>query len=92
MGGYKLIDLHDVSIPVNGASVTISGAHEAIEHNYRKATMLTNLVINDVEASDRWANFRPTSNGFIALIGFNDEYLHLMLQVTQDDEVSIFEQ
>lgn len=90
--GFITIDLKDTSITIGGAPVKIVGIHERIEGNHRRATLITGLVLDGVECSDRWVNFRPTSHGFVGLIGFNDSYLHLMLNINADDEVSVFEE
>lgn len=92
MGGYVLIDLKDVNITVNGSAVKIEGAYEAIEGNNRKATMITRLTLDNIECSDRWVNFRPLPTGYVGLIGFNSDYLHLMLEVNSDDMVKVFEE
>ena len=91
-GGYKLINMKNVNVTVGGSAVKIDGIYDSIEHNYRKPTIVTGLVIDSNERSDRWVNFRPSSDGgFSCEIGFNDSYVHLVMTVTSEDMVNIIE-
>lgn len=49
-GGYKIVDFHNTNL-VTGAEtpVTISGVYSEIENNYRKAILISGLVIDGVE-------------------------------------------
>lgn len=91
-GGYKLVNLNDINITVDGDEVEVTGVYDAIENNYRKPIIVGGLVIGGVECSNRFVNFRPTSNGLVGLIGFDDSYAHLMIKITSDDKVTIFTQ
>lgn len=91
-GGYMQLDLNDTNLTIGGNGIKIKGTYAKIEGNYRKAIMLTGLVLDGVECSDRWLNFRLLNGAYTALIGFNDTYLHLMLKIEEDDTVSIFEE
>lgn len=53
MGGYKIINFHNTAI-TTGTPVTISGVYEALENNYRKAIMLSGIVIDNVEYADAY--------------------------------------
>lgn len=52
-GGYVMIDFKDIDITT--APKKIDGVYNKIENSYRKAIMLTNLVINGVEKNDAFA-------------------------------------
>lgn len=49
-GGYKIIDFKDVSL--TSTRVEINGVKEALEDNYGKVVLLTNVVLNNVEMDD----------------------------------------
>lgn len=89
-GGYKLIDLQDVDITIDGDGVNIPGTFDSIERNWRKPCVVTGLTMDGVERADRWVNFRYLDNAFVGIIGFNDSYIHLMLRITSDDMVTVF--
>ena len=91
-GGYKIIDLHDVNLVVDGSPVKIPGVYEAIESNYRKATILSGMTLNGVERPDRWVNFGTGSDGaFHASIGLDTDAMILYITVTNEDMVSLTE-
>lgn len=50
MGGYKIINLNNINITADGATVT--GVYESLENNYRKALLLSGVVIENVEYAD----------------------------------------
>lgn len=90
-GGYKLIDFKNKSIAVNGGTTTIDGVFESIEANHRKPTIITGLVLDGVERSDRYINFRVTNGNYCGVIGLNDEYVHLIVTITPENTVSVAE-
>lgn len=92
MGGYKLIDLHDVNLVVGAEAVKIPGVYAAIEGNYRKATILTHMTLAGVERPDRWVNFGTGEDGaFHASIGLDTDAMILYITVTSEDMVSLTE-
>ena len=52
-GGYKIIDLEDKNITLEG-QVTIKGIHEKIEANYRKAYLLSGIKLDGSEIQDQF--------------------------------------
>lgn len=50
-GGYKLIDLNGHAI-TTGEAATVKGIYESVEGNYHKMTIVTGLVLDNVEHND----------------------------------------
>ena len=64
-GGYKIIDFHNTNLVTGAESpVTISGIYASIENNYRKALMLTGLVIDGVEKANTFAESTHAENSY----------------------------
>lgn len=63
-GGYRIIDFKDINMTVGGAGVTIPGIFEAVKNIYRKATMLSGLVIGGVEYPDQYGVFKLAGSDY----------------------------
>lgn len=87
-GGYKLIDFKETNIDLNKATF-IKGVYDAIEHSYRKPTIITGLVIGNVEKGDTIVNFEHTENGYNGLLGITANNKVLFITITDDDDVTI---
>lgn len=88
-GGYKLIDFKETNITLNEIS-TIKGVYEAIENNYRKPTLITGLVIGNVEKEDTFVNFEHKENAYNGLLGMTANKV-LCITITNKDAVTITE-
>lgn len=62
MSGYKIIDLQHVNL-TDGVAVTINGIYEHIESN-NKATILTNIVIDNIEQDSVFVQFVVNNKNF----------------------------
>lgn len=62
-GGYKIIDLKDVSL--NGTAKKVAGLHEEIENSYRKPLLVSGIVINGVERNDMFAEPLVSGNSYV---------------------------
>lgn len=89
-GGYKLIDFKENNI-VLATSTTIKGVYDAIEHNYRKPTLITGLVIDSVEKEDTFVNFEHGENVYNGLLGMTANDKVLFITITNEDAVTITE-
>lgn len=89
-GGYKLIDFKENNI-VLSKPTTIKGVYEAIEHNYRKPTLITGLVIDSVEKEDTFVNFEHGENVYNGLLGMTASNKVLFITITNKDAVTITE-
>lgn len=89
-GGYKLIDFKENNI-VLSTPTTIKGVYEAIEHNYRKPTLITGLVIGSVEKKDTFVNFEHGENVYNGLLGMTADNKVLFIKITNEDVVTITE-
>lgn len=70
---------------------TIKGVYDAIEHNYRKPTLITGLVIGNVEKEDTFVNFEHGENVYNGLLGMTANDKVLFITITNDDAVTITE-
>lgn len=89
-GGYKLIDFKENDI-VLSKPTNIKGVYDAIEHNYRKPTLITGLVIDSVEKEDTFVNFEHGNNVYNGLLGMTAENKVLFITITNEDMVTITE-
>lgn len=62
-GGYKIINLADVSL--NGTAKKVEGVHAAIEHSYRKPLLLSGIVIDGVEKNDAFVTVSVSSGSYV---------------------------
>lgn len=63
-GGYKIIDLKDTNLTTS-ASATLSGIYEAIENNYRKAILLSGIVIDGVKKADAFVTVDVANSNYL---------------------------
>ena len=89
-GGYKLIDFKENKIVLT-TPTTIKGVYDAIEHNYRKPTLITGLVIENVEKGDTFVNFEHGENVYNGLLGMTTNDKALFITITNNDVVTITE-
>lgn len=89
-GGYKLIDFKENNIVLT-TPTTIKGVYDAIEHNYRKPTLITGLVIGSVEKEDIFVNFEHGENVYNGLLGMTANDKVLFITITNEDVVTITE-
>ena len=89
-GGYKLIDFKETDITLS-TPTTIKGVYDAIEHNYRKPTLITGLVIGSVEKEDTFVNFEHGANSYNGLLGMTANDKVLFIAITNEDVVTITE-
>lgn len=89
-GGYKLIDFKENNI-VLATPTTIKGVYGAIEHNYRKPTIITGLVVDSVEKGDTFVNFEHGENVYNGLLGMTANNKVLFITITNEDSVTITE-
>lgn len=64
-GGYKIIDFQNKNLVTGAESpVTVAGIYSSIENNYRKALMLSGLVIDGVEKANTYSGATAGENNF----------------------------
>lgn len=61
--GYQIIDLKNNSLSTT--PVTIAGIYDSIESNYRKALLLANIVISDVEKANVFTYADVDSSNYV---------------------------
>lgn len=90
-GGYKIISLHGKNLTVGGAGVVIPGVYESIEENHGKATLLSDIVISEIERPDRFCYFGVDSGNYVSVIGITPDVYTLHITITSDDVVTLTE-
>lgn len=81
-GGYKIIDLKDTNLTTAQAK-TIKGIHEDIENSYRKAILLSGIVLEGVEKNDVFVEVSNSSGTYtITVYGKT-------ITITSEDLVSL---
>lgn len=69
-GGYRIVDFKDVKLTVGGGAVTIPGIFDAVRNTYRKATLLSGLVIGNTTYPDEFGVFELDGSDYkIAIHG-----------------------
>lgn len=89
MSGYKIIDLKNKNLVVDGSPVYIPGVYNAIEESYRKPTMVSGIVIGGVEKNARYVVFGADSDSFRGGMGYSTDGDVMGIVVTNADMVSI---
>ena len=67
-GGYKIVSLNGVGL-MNSEGVTISGTYAKLENNYRKAILLADVVIDDIEYPDMWPAVTISGASYVLDLG-----------------------
>ena len=83
-GGYKLIDLKDNKLTVDGDGVTVKGIYNSIENSYNKPLILTGINIGGVERNDVFIVFSYNSGSYVANISVTEK-----ITITNADLVTI---
>lgn len=81
-GGYQIIDLHDINIPLNEA-VIVQGVYEKIEGSYRKPLLFSGLTIGEIEHNDMFLS--PT----ISETDYVFSLLKYSITIKSDDTITI---
>lgn len=80
-GGYKIIDLQNIALLSGG---TIKGIYAKIEASYRKAILLSGIVISGVEKNDVMTKPEVVGTSFV----FRDIYGY-DVTIEDDDTISV---
>lgn len=89
-GGFKYIDLQNKSLTTT--KVDIAGVYDAIEGAYRKAIVLTNLVINGNEYHDLIAPMMVESDKYVFIYNVakaTKTITFSTIEINEDDEVKL---
>lgn len=89
-GGYKMVSLKDHNFTPN-VGATIKGIYDSIENNYRKNILLTDIVINSIERTERFITFGHTSNYYEGYMAISDN-VNYRIRITDEDVVTIYEE
>lgn len=83
-GGYKLIDLKDSKLTVDGNGVTVKGIYNSIENSYNKPLILTGINIGGIERNDVFIYFTVVSGSYVANISATEK-----ITITNADLVKV---
>lgn len=83
-GGYKLIDLKESKLTVDGDGVTVKGIYNSIENSYNKPLILTGINIGGIERNDIFIDFAVNSGNYVANISATEK-----ITITNADLVTI---
>lgn len=81
-GGYQTISFHNVNI-TTGEATTIAGIYESIEGSHRKALMIGDVIIDNVEKRSCYVDCTAGDNSFtFSAYGKN-------FTITNEDSVTV---
>ena len=91
-GGYQIIDFQNIPI-TTGTEETIPGIYEMIEGSYRKATMISGLVLNGIELPNFFCKLTKGRDSYIGTIGIEvtneTSVIETTITISVDDGVTI---
>lgn len=83
-GGYKLIDLKENKLTVDGEGVTVKGIYNSIKNSYNKPLILTGINIGGIERNDVFIDFTFNSGSYVANISATEK-----ITITNADLVTV---
>lgn len=89
-GGYKIVSLEGVNFTpsTSGKTQKVAGIYERIEGNHRKPIMLSGIVIDGVERTDRFCEFGMSGTSYLGYMVISDAG-NLTITITDEDMVTI---
>lgn len=87
-GGYQVLDIKNKDLTI-GEATEITGTYETLEGNYRKAILLSNLVIGGVEYPNRFVEFGTEQSKFVTHLSIDGGVTQLKLTIDDNDMVKI---
>lgn len=84
-GGYQIFDLKGANFEAAGNSVTVTGAYKLLESSYKKAVLVENFSIADVEQTAFFATAQASGTDILLTSTLYNA------QVSDDDTVTISE-
>lgn len=85
-GGYKLINFKKYAL-TSGEPAAIVGIYISIANSYNKATMISGLVVGDVEYPDFFAPFIAGEGNFSSHVVIDTA--SITIEVDTDDNVTV---
>ena len=69
-GGYRIVDFKSTKLTTGGSAVVIEGIFKAVKNVYKKATLLSGVIIDNVEYPDEYGVFELDGSDYkIAIHG-----------------------
>ena len=69
-GGYRIVDFKSTKLTTGGGAVVIDGVFNAVKNDYKKATLLSGVIIDGTEYPDEFGVFELDGSDYkIAIHG-----------------------
>lgn len=82
-GGYKIINLLDKNLSIDGDAVNIPGIYDSVENNYRKVLLLSGIVIDGIEKPDAFVTFTNNAGNY------ETTFENVKITISNDDNITI---
>lgn len=82
-GGYKIINLADNNLTIDGDVVNIPGIYDSVENNYRKVLLLSGVVIDGIEKPDAFVTFVTDAGNY------ETTFESVKITISNDDNITI---
>lgn len=87
-GGYRIINLKGAAF-TSGKAANVVGAYEATNNPYGKATMISGLVVSNVEYPDFYAPFIASSGKMTTSVVIGGSTITIAVSPTDDITVTV---
>ena len=74
---------------VTGTASKIAGIHAKLESHFRKAILLSDIVIDGVEKADRFVVFENSGGDYVGILYESITNAKTYLTITDADEVTV---
>lgn len=85
-GGYRIIDFKNTAL-TSGEQASIENLYQQVKNPYKKACIVSGLIVSDIEYPDFYAVFFPDSENYSAGVVISGKTL--TIEVTPDDNVTV---
>lgn len=87
-GGYRIINLKGAAF-TSGEAANVAGSYESANNPYGKATMISGLVVSDVEYPDFYAPFVASSGNMTTSVVIGGSTITIAVAPTDDVTVTV---
>ena len=85
-GGYRIIDLAGTPL-TSGTQDTIKGVYDAVKNPYKKATMVSGMVVGDVAYPEFYAPFVENSETYVTSVVIGGATISI--EVAEQDKITV---
>lgn len=87
-GGYKIVNFRKAAL-TSGEEANIQGAYASAQNPYGKATMVSGMVVGDVEYPDFFAPFIANGQNMQTQIVVGGQNISIVIKNTDDVTVTV---